>query len=140
MKKGNKSQPKSFRCSGTACLCAILLPLFAILVWLRFSNPQFDDSTKDATITENSLTKLKTSLRRLPHKSGKLKVAFAITMTKDGSFQDGAAVLAYSIYNSNMTKKYDVSFVAFVHPNVTTSRPFLTKIGYHVIEVPTPIK
>lgn len=29
----------------------------------------------------------------------KMKVAYAITLTKDGFFQDCAAVLAYSIYN-----------------------------------------
>lgn len=72
--------------------------------------------------------------------SKKLKIAFAITMNHDGNFQDGAAVLAYSIYATNMTKRHDVSFVAFVHPNVVTSRPVLAKIGYHVIEAPTPIK
>jgi hypothetical protein len=34
---------------------------------------------------------------------------------------------------------YDISFIAFVHPNVTTSREPLSKLGYHVIEVPIPI-
>ena len=34
---------------------------------------------------------------------------------------------------------YDVSLVAFVHPNVTKSRPLLQKLGYHVIEAPKPI-
>ena len=32
-----------------------------------------------------------------------------------------------------------ISLVAFVHPNVTTSRPTLRKLGFHVIEAPKPI-
>ena len=70
----------------------------------------------------------------------RLKIAFAITITKDGSFQDGAAILAYSIHKAKMTLSHDVSLVAFIHPNVTLSRSTLQHIGYHVIEVPTPIK
>lgn len=69
----------------------------------------------------------------------RIKVAFAITITKDGKFQDGAAVLAHSIIRSFEKENIDISFVAFVHPNVTTSRPYLQAIGYSVIEAPTPI-
>lgn len=67
------------------------------------------------------------------------RIAYAITMTKDGSFQDGAAVLAYSIMKISKGKEYDVSLIAFVHPDVHSSRGVLRKIGYHVIECPTPI-
>lgn len=67
------------------------------------------------------------------------RYAYAITITKDGFFQDGAAVLAYSIMKYSWNASYDISFVAFVHPNVTTSRPGLEKLGFHVIEVPIPI-
>jgi hypothetical protein len=58
------------------------------------------------------------------------KIAFAITITKDGPFHDGAAVMQYSIIKSFGDDDIDMSFVAFVHPNVTTSRPALRKIGY----------
>lgn len=34
---------------------------------------------------------------------------------------------------------YEVSLLAFVHPNVTEARPLLTKMGFHVIVAPTPI-
>ncbi len=69
------------------------------------------------------------------------RIAYAISITKDGSFQDGAAVLAYSIIaNTPVNSSYDISFVAFVHPNVSVSRPYLRNLGFHVIEVPTPIK
>lgn len=68
------------------------------------------------------------------------KLAFVITITKDGYFGlDGAAVLAYSIIKSFVHHPFDISFVALVHPNVTTSRVGLTKLGFHVVEVPVPI-
>jgi hypothetical protein len=46
------------------------------------------------------------------------RIAFAITITKDGNFQDGAAVLAYSIYKAFRPHRssYKISLVAFVHP------------------------
>lgn len=74
-----------------------------------------------------------------PQTKPRKKFAYAITITKDGSFQDGAAVLAYSIMKHSHQAEYDISFIAFVHPNVTTSREPLRRLGYHVIEVPVPI-
>jgi hypothetical protein len=77
------------------------------------------------------------------HEVGKRRkrIAFAISITKDGSFQDGAAVLAYSIIKEAQRHKEDtdVSLVAFVHPLVSETRPVLTKLGFHVIETPMPI-
>jgi hypothetical protein len=73
------------------------------------------------------------------HMKKRRRIAYAITITKDGFFQDGAAILAYSIMEQSRNGTDDVSLVAFVHPNVTTSRPTLVRLGYHVIEVPTPI-
>lgn len=67
------------------------------------------------------------------------RLAYAITITKDGFFQDGAAVLAYSIMKYAQNSTYDISLIAFVHPNVTTSRVGLRRLGFHVIEVPTPV-
>lgn len=72
-------------------------------------------------------------------KERRKRYAYAITITKDGFFQDGAAVLAYSIMKYSQYVDYDISFIAFIHPNVTTSRPGLTRLGFHVIEVPIPI-
>ena len=62
------------------------------------------------------------------------KIAYAITITKDGFFQDGAAVLAYSIFKASKDGDDDISLVSFVHPSVITSRPVLVQLGYHVIE------
>ena len=62
------------------------------------------------------------------------KIAYAITITKDGDFQDGAAVLAYSIYLASKNGNEDISLISFVHPNVTTSRPVLKQLGFHIID------
>eukprot|EP01036_Dinobryon_divergens_P035067 gene35067-45391_t len=73
----------------------------------------------------------------------KKRLAYVITITKDGYFGlDGAAVLAYSIINSTSEisrAEYEISFIAFVHPDVITTRPGLQRLGFHVIEVPIPI-
>ena len=34
---------------------------------------------------------------------------------------------------------FDISLIAFVHPNVSSSRPLLTQMGFQVIVAPTPI-
>lgn len=79
------------------------------------------------------------STSTIEQRLSKKRLAFIITITKDGFFQDGAAVLAYSILKNTQNSDYDISFIAFVHPNVTSSRNGLTKLGYHVVEVPTPV-
>lgn len=69
----------------------------------------------------------------------KKRIAFVITITKDGPFQDGAAVLAYSIFKSHYKSTFLISLIAFVHPSIKESRSILENIGYHVIDVPVPI-
>lgn len=71
------------------------------------------------------------SIRGIP-KREKKRLAYVITITKDGYFGlDGAAVLAFSIINTTelIRAKYDISFIAFVHPSVVLSRPGLKKLG-----------
>ena len=75
----------------------------------------------------------KTSLYN-PDGTKKRRIAYAITISKDGSFQDGAAILAFSIYEASKNFNDIISFVAFVHPRVVTSRPALKRLGFHVIE------
>jgi hypothetical protein len=58
------------------------------------------------------------------------QVAFAITITRDGSVIDGSCVLAYSIIKSHMNSDVDVSFIAFVHPTATKSVEPLKRFGY----------
>ena len=79
-------------------------------------------------------------------KKHRKRIAYAITITKDGFFQDGAAVLAFSILKHSQraqakqgTSGLDLSLLAFVHPLVTTARPLLKQLGFAVIEAPLPI-
>lgn len=69
--------------------------------------------------------------------SQKKRLAYVITITKDGYFGlDGAAVLAFSIINSTSDAArsiYDISFIALVHPNVTTTRPGLERLGPFIV-------
>ena len=78
---------------------------------------------------------------RREEKARRKRVAYAITITKDGFFQDGAAVLAWSIIKQAQHSKQDtdISLVAFVHPLVVEARPLLRQLGFHVIEAPMPI-
>lgn len=94
--------------------------------------------TKDSASLHLTLSKSKYSPEE-SHKPKRKRYAFAITITKDGFFEDGAAVLSYSIMKHHQNRNYDISFVAFVHPNVTKARRGLTNLGFHVIEVPIPI-
>ena len=102
---------------------------------LRSVIPSTKSKSDLQSVVVNFTTAVTNQLYRRP------RIAYAISITKDGSFQDGAAVLAYSIIaNTPANSSYDISFIAFVHPNVTSSRPYLKNLGFHVIEVPTPIK
>jgi hypothetical protein len=92
----------------------------------RVKNPTVAvQKTKDE-VTERSV--VTTNVGKKPNR--KMQVAFAITITRDGKFQDGAAVMAYSIDRAFRNDSMDISMIAFVHPNVTTSRPFLERVGY----------
>jgi len=73
----------------------------------------------------------------LPPTPPRLKVAVAVTVTVDGPYLDGAAVLQHSIRMTNSI--HDISMVAIVHPGVVTTRPALTKLGFNIIEFPPPI-
>lgn len=103
-----------------------------------FSKVSYYDKINDINFTNNLSNILSEQVLSdsLPKRR---RIAFAITITKDGNFQDGAAVLAYSIIKAMRDSEYDISFVAFVHPTVSSSRPVLSRLGYHIIEAPTPI-
>jgi hypothetical protein len=62
--------------------------------------------------------------------SARRNLAFAITVTSDGSILDGACVLAYSIIKSHKKTDDLISLVAFIHPSVTISREPLSRLGY----------
>lgn len=68
----------------------------------------------------------------------RLKIAYAITITKDGNYLDGAAVLKHSV--DMLGSAHDVDFVAIVHPQVTKTRNALQDLGVKIFEYPEPIK
>lgn len=111
----------------------------AIVEGRKVLSPQVSVNKTALKVASNQVLR-STFLARLPRQEDRLRVAFAITMTMDGNFLDGAAIFAYSIAEASRGKDYDWSLVAFVHPNVTSSRLGLTKLGFHVIEAPIPIK
>lgn len=68
------------------------------------------------------------------------KIAYAVTVTEDGNFIDGAAVLAFSIMSSHERSKYAAELVAFVSPRVgEPSRRALATLGFASIEKGLPI-
>ena len=74
----------------------------------------------------------------------KPKIAYAITVTKDGPFLDGALVLGYAArkfhdFNKGYPSAFDVDLVAFVVPAVTKARPVLEKHGWRILERPLPV-
>jgi alpha-N-acetylglucosamine transferase len=72
--------------------------------------------------------------------TGRKKVAYAITVTKDGPFVDGALVLGYAAKKIHETSsKYDCDLVAFVVPSVVTSRAILAKFGWRIVERKLPV-
>jgi hypothetical protein len=67
----------------------------------------------------------------------RLKIAVAVTVTRDGPYLDGAAVLQHSV---RMTRsQHDIDMVAIVHSDVQTTRPALKALGFRVMEFPAPI-
>lgn len=60
----------------------------------------------------------------------KPRVAYAISVTADGPYMDGAAVLAHSIREASETSQYGIDLIALVFPNVTTSRVALERSGW----------
>ena len=79
------------------------------------------------------------------NRSGKKRVAYAITVTKDGPFVDGALVLGYAAKkyhdaSKGFPSKYDADLVAFVVPGVVAARPILKAYGWRVIEKTLPVR
>lgn len=63
--------------------------------------------------------------------SGDKKViGYAISVTADGPYMDGAAVLAHGIRMAMAESKYGYDLVALVYPNINSSRPALERAGW----------
>ena len=74
----------------------------------------------------------------------KKKIAYAITVTKDGPFVDGALVLGHSAKRVHDASKgfpseYEAELVAFVTPKVVEARIILKNYGWIVLERDLPV-
>jgi alpha-N-acetylglucosamine transferase len=75
----------------------------------------------------------------------KKRIAYAITVTKDGPFLDGALVLGHSAKkvhdpSKGYVSKYDADLVAFVAPGVVKAKEILEANGWRVLERRVPVE
>lgn len=126
------------------CMSYLLLSAMAVDQDVLHNNNNPNNLRRDILtsppIEDTSSAKVVQSNR--PHQQGKKVIAYAITVTKDSQFIDGALVLGYAakkIHSSPYHSIYDVALVAFVAPSVTTSRPILEAYGWRVLERPLPV-
>jgi alpha-N-acetylglucosamine transferase len=75
----------------------------------------------------------------------KKRIAYAITVTKDGPFLDGALVLGHSAKKVHDPSKgyvsnYDADLVAFVAPGVVKAKEILEANGWRVLERRVPVE
>lgn len=93
------------------------------------SNIDVDNSNSNSSIisTLTSPTTTTTTVSSTITNVTKKKIAYTITVTKDGHFVDGALVLGYSAKKIHDASKgfhsdYEAELVAFVVPTVTEAR------------------
>ena len=137
----NKKEP--FRISSTTAIGLAISIAFTIFIYVHFVASNFGnirtDISKTKLIRYNNDLQIQQTHKIVENKNSLKRIAFAITITKDGNFLDGAAVLAYSLIKIFQKEPFEYSLIAFVHPTVSKSRPLLEKLGFHVIEATTPI-
>ena len=143
------------------CLSIAILFLFLVAIFLgnlgspKTSSPSDVDlnSMKKPSVVNNylprqvgnpSLREFKIENPKLEAPSQKKTIAYAITVTKDGNFVDGALVLGYAAQKVHDASKgnlgtYDVALIAFVTANVITARPILKRFGWKILEKPLPV-
>ena len=155
------SSKSSKKCSPTQVVAVLFILVVSIMISANFyfrytiSN---NDVNIDATNNDNLRNnKIKIS-EELVHKGDtvkvttspintllKKKIAYAITVTKDGPFVDGALVLGYAalkIHNESKGFKteYTADLIAFVVPSVTSSRKILESYGWKIFERRLPVE
>ncbi len=139
-RRNNKS---SLATSNTILYLMILLFLVSSITFFHSinSNNNNNNTHKKSLQLRNNINNNNNNNNNAHISNNRKRIAYAITITKDGSFQDGAAVLAYSILShSKSSSLYDISLIAFVHPIVSNnSKKLLSNLGYHVIESIVPI-
>ena len=126
----------------TLLIVIILSPV--VIIFIKIATASVGDGEKIQSGNSVRIVKDTFSLRSNNIVLRK-KVAYAITVTKDGPFVDGALVLGYAAKKVHDAKKgflskYDADLVAFVAPGVVTSRPILEAYGWKVLERTLPVQ
>ena len=157
--KLTSSSSSSFHFSPVRCFFYLIgLVLIALLVLIL--TPVHDSISQTKPLIEkipqpgtNNDNKLRTEgdqrnnvvsqIQTQPPKT-KPTIAYAITVTKDGPFVDGALVLGYAAKKFHSAAQgnpsaYQAELVAFVTKQVKTSREILTKFGWRIIERDLPV-
>jgi hypothetical protein len=148
------------RSSSKISLFRLILLIFIVLLVLVFTlnyryhiftekenlSNGFDSGDKVAMAQESGESRQSSSSTTVSQPSGgpRKKIAYAITVTKDGPFVDGALVLGYSAKKIHDRTKgyvsnYDAELIAFVVPGVVTSRPILEAYGWKLLERKLPV-
>lgn len=78
-------------------------------------------------------------------KLSKKRIAYAITVTKDGPFIDGALVLGYSALKIHDIRKgynstYEADLIAFIAPGVIRAKDILMKHGWIILDRNLPVE
>ena len=63
-----------------------------------------------------------------------------MTVTKDSTFVDGAAVLGHAIRLAHARSPFRTELVAIVHPEVVEARRALQVLGWRVLERDVPVR
>lgn len=128
--------------------------IFRFLLFIVIASPmmviilQISDrilSTQGQLSPETSVGGLRKATSLNIQGTKKKKIAYAITVTKDGPFVDGALVLGHAatrVHDSarGFTSNYEAELIAIVAPSVITSRNILEAYGWKIIERVLPVQ
>ena len=131
---------------GLFLLCPVV-----IIIYISMSSSNTSEYVDDVVSPRGSIVSsgdqsLSSGLsQHISTASIKKKIAYAITVTKDGHFLDGALVLGHAakkVHDSSkgFTSDYDADLVAFVAPGVVTARPILEAYGWRILEKRLPVE
>ena len=125
-------------------LCFVIVGSLLVFLILNVHHAQKLKDTETFVQTEPNRELFNGSLT-YANQTAKKKVAYAITVTKDGPFLDGALVLGYAAKRVHDSSKgfnsiYDADLVAFVAPGVVQARPILQQHGWRILEKELPVE
>lgn len=126
-------------------LCLVIAcPLLFLLLLNVYHAHRTKDMKTPVLVESKSNQELFNSDLTFANHTAKKRVAYAITVTKDGPFLDGALVLGYAAKKVHDSSKgfnsiYEADLVAFVAPEVVKARPILEQHGWQILEKELPV-